>query len=128
MILRRHFLNADLDPPIYMEPLPGMDMLGYMSKQEMKNKVICVSRSMYGAVQSPRLFFDSFSAYLTKELGMEQSMTDPCIFYRKRQRRLILAVAVYLDDCLCIGSTSNIQQFYTELKRKYNIDELSSVV
>ena len=44
-------------------------------------------------------------------MGMTQSKVDPCVFYLKRDNKLILLVGTHVDDCAISEKPSDILAF-----------------
>eukprot|EP00980_Cylindrotheca_fusiformis_P029361 scaffold23450_cov211-Cylindrotheca_fusiformis.AAC.1 len=65
---------------------------------------------MYGCVQSPLMFFKTYSKHLLA-IGLTQSLADPCIWYKQDENyELLLIVAVYVDDCIVAGLKREIDK------------------
>ncbi|CAK1594133.1 unnamed protein product [Parnassius mnemosyne] len=96
------FLQGDIDTEIYMLQ-PEMYTKG--------NKVCHLLKSIYGLKQASRLW-NIILCKVLKELGIEQSKTDPCIYYDNIKK---IYIAVWVDDLIIFSS----QLEYTkELKDK----------
>ena len=97
-----------------------------MTKEEARRYYIELQGGMYGNVDSALLYFGRFTEYATDEngLNLEQSLRDPCVFYKKNEAgRITAIVVVYVDDCLIAGETDAIQQIKTDLKREFGVVE-----
>ena len=83
-------------------------------------QIVCVlHKSLYGAKQSARNFYEQISEILG-ELGLQQSNTDQCIYFGDKSERLILVL--YVDDSLVVGiNKSVILQFIEKLKKHFEI-------
>ena len=75
-------MNANLEKPIYVEYPPGAVELGYLTKEERDRSVIELQRAMFGTVDAPLRFMLTMTKHLTQTMGMLQSKTDPCVFYK----------------------------------------------
>ncbi len=74
-------------------------------------------RQCIGCVQSPLMFFKTYAKHLEK-MGLKQSLTDPCIWYKHdTSNQLLLLVAVYVDDCIVVGTNSKLRPSKLESKR-----------
>jgi hypothetical protein len=121
------FLEAELDEDIYIEWPEGVEELGYFSKDEMKDKCLKLERAMYGCVQSPLMFFKTYSKHL-EAIGLTQSLADPCIWYKHdKDNRLILIVAVYVDDCIIAGPKTEVDIFKEDVQKRFKITDLGSI-
>jgi hypothetical protein len=57
---------------------------------------------MYGNIDSPLQWMKTFSNILKGDtMKMQQSATNPCIFYKQREGKIILILVLYVDDTLC---------------------------
>ena len=82
--------------------------LGFIT-QEAANEYVCLLTGwVYGNVQAALEYFREFRRCV-KEAGMKQSLTDPCVFYKKDEKgQLILMVAMHVNDIL-------ITYFFTDI-------------
>ena len=106
------FLEGELEEEVYMncpEGLKGVD-----------NQVDCLrlKKSIYGLVQSARQWWKKFVKVL-RQIGFQGGYADPCLF-TKRDQNGIIFIALYVDDCLCIGHEVAIDLMVDEL-RKFNL-------
>ena len=46
-----------------------------------------------------------------KIVGLEQSKVNPCIFYVKREGKLILLIGTHVDDCAVAGKPEDVEFF-----------------
>ena len=54
---------------------------------------------MYGNVRAALAFFQEYREHLTKEKKMKQSLTDPCVFYlRDKKNILVLLALLHVDN------------------------------
>ena len=121
------FLEADLDEDIYIEWPEGLAEFGYFTKAEMKGKCLKLEKAMYGCVQSPLMFFKTYGKHL-EAIGLTQSLSDPCIWYkRSRDGNLNLIVAVYVDDCIIAGLKHEIETFKKDVQRRFKITDLGPI-
>ena len=112
------FLEGELEEEVYMdcpEGLIGVD-----------NKVDCLrlEKSIYGLVQSARQWWKKFVKIL-REIGFEGGYADPCLF-TKRDDYGTIFIALYVDDCLCIGDEIAIKNMIEKLRKrdlKLTVDE-----
>ena len=124
------FLNAELDSdrPIFAEWPEGMVELGFITEEERKKFCIKLERPMYGGVDVPRLFMKTLMRYLTKVMKMTQSLVDPCLYYWKNEAgEVTLMAVVHVDDILLVGKKETIEEFKSELKKRFNISDLGQL-
>ena len=75
------------------------------------DEVLKLKRTLYGLKQSPRYFFEYFTARLIKQ-GLTASKHDPCLFMSNS-----LIVIIYVDDILIYGRTDDeINNFIERMK------------
>jgi hypothetical protein len=122
------FLNADLEHKQFIEWPKGMDELGYITPEEKLKYCIELTKAMYGNIDSPLLWMKTFSKFLIDILQMSQSDTEPCIFFKKDQRdRVMLILALYVDDTLCAGSRKWMDWAYRMIESRYTIEKLGKL-
>jgi hypothetical protein len=54
-------------------------------------------------------------------MKMQQSDTDPCIFYKQRGGNIILILGLYVDDTLCAGEKKEVEWAYKTIEEKIKI-------
>ncbi|MFM8621801.1 MAG: reverse transcriptase domain-containing protein, partial [Holophagaceae bacterium] len=120
------FLEAELEEDVYIEWPEGVVLLGFLDCKSTEGTCAHLGKAMYGTVQAPLAFFKEFARYL-KKIGLTQSETDPCVWYKWRDGRVWLVVAVYVDDVLYAGSPAARNWFKKEIKNRFNIVDLGLV-
>ena len=100
------FLHGELKETIYMEIPKGMEAN--------KNECLILKRTIYGLVQSAREFYNKLVISL-KGCGFKGSPVDPCLWIKHSELGIVM-VAVYVDDCLVVGSESGIDDMINCLK------------
>ncbi len=53
-----------------------------------------------------------------KELGYEESQRIPCLFWNKLTQ---IEVIVHVDDLLCVGGETDLQNLYQDLRKRYEM-------
>jgi len=120
------FLNADLEKgsELFIEWPQGLYELGLVTREELEKYCLRCDKAMYGAVQASRAWFMTLLKVLIK-MRMEQSEHDPCLWYRRNEKReVIVIVTTYVDDCMLIGTKENVESFKSDLKKFYKLTEL----
>jgi hypothetical protein len=57
---------------------------------------------------------------LNRAVKLQQSMTDPCIFYKVKNKQVVLILAMYVvDDTLCLGHKEELEWLYKEMQKKF---------
>jgi hypothetical protein len=121
------FLEADMDEEIYIEWPEGVKEFGYFTQAEMNGRCLRLEKAMYGCVQSPLMFFKEMTKHL-REIGLSQSLTDPCIwFLHSPEGELIFIIAVYVDDCILTGEQPEIDEFKKNVQTRFNISDLGQL-
>ena len=54
-------------------------------------------------------------------------MTDPCVFYKKKNGKLVLIATVFVDDTILTGEPDEMKWFYKKLKERFTIDLLGPI-
>jgi hypothetical protein len=64
----------------------------------------------------------TFSALLNgPNMNMQQSHSDPCIFYKHKGGKLVLILVLYVDDTLCTGKRVEVEWAYKIIESKLKI-------
>jgi hypothetical protein len=51
-------------------------------------------------------------------------MTDPCIFYKVKNNKVVLILAMYVDDTLCLGHKEELEWMNKEIQKNFKIEKL----
>ena len=123
------FLNAELEKPMYLEWPKPMRELGFITKEREEEKYIKLVRSMYGNVDAALSWQKTFINLCTnKEIKCVQTNIDPCMLYKKdEKRKLRLIISVYVDDVLISGREIDIREFKETCKKTYKITDLGQL-
>ena len=121
------FLNADLLQPSYIEWPQGVQELGFISPEESKTTCVELTKAMYGNIDSPLRWMKTFTKHLVDTLKLVQSKSDPCIFYKHRQNKLVLVLALYVDDTLCAGEKGEVEWAYKVIEQRFAIKRLGKL-
>ena len=95
------FLNGELNEEIYMDCPEGME--------HEEGECLILNKTIYGLVQSARMYYLKFSDILVDKLGFKQCKSDPCLFMRKNELGICI-ILCYVDDNLTIGHRKAIDQ------------------
>ena len=106
------FLNAKPSSPTYISWPKGMKEFAFLSEEEIRTSCAELTRAMYGNIDSPLQWMKTFSNYLKEKLNMLQSATDPCIFYKRKEGKVVLILVLYVDDTLCAGRKDEVEWAY----------------
>ena len=105
--------TRDLTNDIYMDCPEGMTGVN--------NAVDCLEllKCIYGLVQAAKHFFKNLKEVLAK-LGFNASKADPCLLIKRNEKGIIF-VALYVDDCLCVGSKQLIDELKSKIQESFTI-------
>ena len=118
------FLNAEIGQPVFIEWPQGMEELGFATEEELKQYCIELQAAMYGNIDSPLRWMKTFTKFLTTELKLTQSKTDPCILFKHKGNDLVLVLALYVDNTLCLGHAEEIKWLYESIEKRFKIERL----
>ena len=102
------FLHGDLEEDIYMDCPEGME-------DAEPDECLQLKQTIYGLVQSARQFWKKLTKVLKEKMGFEGGYPDPCLLTRKNEKGTVL-IALYVDDCLCIGDKEALKDLEKEFK------------
>jgi hypothetical protein len=117
------FLEAELEEDVYIEWPEGLVMFGYFRQEDTEGTCIKLKKAMYGTVQAPLAFWKENAKHLLK-MGMIQSRADPCVWFKLKDGKLWLIIAVYVDDIVYTGSPQARKWFKEQVKTRFNIADL----
>ena len=92
------------DNPLYMELPQYYRPTGF----EGRDVVLKMEKSIYGQVDSPKLFYEHLSRGMRK-LGFEPSESDPCLFIHKTLQIMVLN---YCDDQIWLSPDNDLIETY----------------
>lgn len=92
--------------PLYMELPQYYRPEGY----EGKDVVLRLRKSIYGQIDSPKLFYEHLCRGMVK-LGFEASQSDPCLFIHKEQQIMVLN---YCDDQIWLSPDNALIEEYVD--------------
>ena len=108
------FLEGTLEEEIYIEIPQGLKYI-----ESMKENVIGkLNKSIYGLVQEAQQFYKTIILFLEKDLGLERSISDPCLLASK-ERDII--IRLYIDDLLITGEKEKIVIFVKDIKERFTV-------
>jgi Reverse transcriptase (RNA-dependent DNA polymerase) len=82
---------------------------------------------MYGNIDSPLRWMKTFSKHIMEQLNLSQSKTDPCIFYKEKNNKVVLILVLYVDDILCLGHKEELEWMYNKIQKKFKIEKLGKL-
>ena len=117
------FLNAEItDAEVYMRQPEG-----YIKYDSDGTPLVCkLQRAIYGIKQAPKEWNKLLSSWLV-HYGFEQSPCDAGVYFIIVDKHRYY-LAVYVDDCLLIGTQSPfILKFKTDFGKRFQIEDLGPV-
>ena len=82
---------------------------------------------MYGNVDAALRWLREFTQYLVGECGFKACRADPCILYKRVDGVLKIVMSIHVDDSLCAGRKSDLDELYAKVRKKYNITTLGVI-
>jgi hypothetical protein len=99
-----------LSHPVYIEWPKGIKEFGFLIQEECITLCAKLTRAMYGNIDSPLQWIKTFSNILKGDtMKMQQSATDPYMFYKQRGGKVVLILILYVDDTLCAGDKKEVE-------------------
>eukprot|EP00961_Rhodomonas_salina_P091400 1230789-Rhodomonas_salina.1 len=110
------YLNANLEKPVYLQPLKGIEpIIG-------GGKIMELQKAVYGLGASGRLWWQTFTQK-NRDFGMTSITSDDCVFSIK-QGDSVLIVAIVVDDVLMIGNNESLrQEWYTFMHGFFKVSD-----
>ena len=93
--IEQAFDQSELDHEVFMKSPPGCG--------SMSGKVVRLNKSLYGLKQASRAFYKRLVSDV-KRIGVEQSMSDPCVLRFIMGDGVVGMVAIHVDDILYAGT------------------------
>jgi len=107
-------LGSQLEEEVYILLTEGI--LGSM-------RVASLNRSLYRLKQSPRCWYTTIDAFLIGEMGFHHGRFDCCI----NPDECGSVFALYVDDILITGTSTNIYHIHQQLKAMFKMVDLGPV-
>ncbi|CAM8895734.1 unnamed protein product [Rhodiola kirilowii] len=116
------YLYRSLDTEIYMKIPEGFKMHEALSSKPRERYSIKLERSLYGLKQSGRMWYNRLSEYLFQK-GYVNDPLCPCVFIKKTTSGCVI-IAVYVDDLNIIGTSKEILEVISYLKKEFEMKDL----
>jgi hypothetical protein len=113
------FLEGKLDKPVYIEWPPGMVESGIITEEEKESTVALLVKGMYGNPDSALQFFKAYKTTLLG-MGMIQSKSDPCVFFKHDEGKLVLMAVIHVDDTLLTGTQEWVDWFKKGIGKRFD--------
>ena len=100
-----------------------MKELGFLTQEDAHMYCILLMNSMYDNVNAALRWILFKTKFLTSKLvGMIQSRTDPCVFYKRDiNGDVMLVIAMTVDDCAVAGTQESIEWLMKKIETRFNI-------
>ena len=116
------FLEPTMDNVMYIEPHQAMVECGFKTEEQRKQLAIRLRNLMYRNVNAAIKFFKVLTRWIVDNMKMQQSLADPCVFYKlDKNDKLELMVGVTVDGCAVTGLPLNIEWFMKGLGGRFKI-------
>ncbi|CAM8982133.1 unnamed protein product [Rhodiola kirilowii] len=116
------YLYGSLDTEIYMKIPEGIKMHEALSSKHKERYSLNLERSLYGLKQSGRMWYNRLSEYLFQK-GYVNDPLCPCVFIKKTTSGCVI-IAVYVDDLNIIGTSKEILEVISYLKKEFEMKDL----
>ena len=114
--IKTAFLYADQVRPVYFKPPKGTDCED--------DEVWLLNKALYGLKDAPLRWHETLSKHL-KSIGMTQTKSDPCLFFKRNKNGQYCFMTITVDDLLIASSTKEIaDEVINDLKSKFKITDL----
>ena len=121
------FLESEIEEDLWIAWPEACVDLDIITEQERQTTCAKLVKAQYGCAQAPRCWYKKLSKTL-KEMGMERSKTDPCVFLGYDQnKQLNLALITVVDDTLVIGETQAVTEFKDKFKKLFTVTDLGEI-
>ena len=117
--VKQAFTKAKLDCKIVMKFPGGCD--------ELSGKYVDLEKALYGLEQSGLLWNDLLVDKLVSVHGMEQCITDRCVFRLIREGKLVLILAVHVDDIAVAGTRVEVNKLLVTLDKDFETNDLGEL-
>ena len=93
-----------------------------LEEAEDEDECVVLEKALYGLVQAARQFFKKLTHVMEDKLRFVRCKADNCLLMRKNELGLI-AMCVYIDDTLCVGSKESLIKFKIEISEHFAVKE-----
>jgi hypothetical protein len=124
------FLGGDMESPTFINWPAGMlEEMGFATQEDLKKFCLHLLKSMYGNVDVALQFFKTYSTHLTGPMmEVQQSLADPCVFYKRNENNKTVLIAVcFVDDTLLVGTKEEVKWFKRGIKKRFEYKELGKL-
>ena len=99
--------------------------LGQNDAEEKNTNCLQLNKNIYGMFYAALIFYKAYSAQLMKQMGMERSQSDACLFVKwDTDGEVTLVTSCHVDDTLVAETQESIAEFKTQLKERFKLKEM----
>ena len=117
--VKQAFTKAKLDCKIIKKLSGGCGKLS--------GKYVDLEKALYGLKQSGLLWNDLLVDKLVSVHGMEQCMTDPCVFRLLREGKLVLILTMHVDDMAVADTRVEVNKLLVTLNKDFETNDLGEL-
>ena len=117
--VKRAYTKAKLDCKIVMKLSGGCG--------ELSGKYVDLEKALYGLKPSGLLWTDLLVEKLVTVHGMEQCMTDPCMFRLIREGKVVLILTVHVDDMAVARTRVEVDKLFVTLNTDFTTNDLGEL-
>jgi hypothetical protein len=117
------YLNARMEEEVYMRQPDG-----FVDAQR-PHAVCRLRKSLYGTKQAGHNWNKELNGFLTGELALNRSRSDPCLYWRATRTGGVLLLCVFVDDMVASVSAEDEAEWLSvkaRLMRKYPSKDLGA--
>jgi hypothetical protein len=123
------FLEGNMESPTFIDWPAGMLEMGFATQEDLKKFCLQLLKNMYGNVDAALRFFKTYSAHLMGPMmKMEQSLADPCVFYKRdKDSKTVIIAVCFVDDTLLVGTKEEVKWFKRGIKKRFKYKDLGKI-
>ena len=119
------FLYGELKEKIYLRKPKGYNEL---SGDELSDDdALLLNKTLYGLVQAARVWLKTLINYLVDECNFVQSRAEPCLLLQFENGVLVIAIIIYVDDCVVVGKADDVKGAISMIRKRFNIKVLGEL-
>ena len=119
------FLYGELKEKIYLRKPKGYSEL---SGDELNDDdALLLNKTLYGLVQAARVWLKTLINYLVDECNFVQSRAEPCLLLQFENGVLVIAIIIYVDDCVVVGKADDVKGAISMIRKRFNIKVLGEL-
>lgn len=109
----------------FMDWPPGSVELSFATTEEIQTTCLRMLQCIYGNVEAALTFYTTYANHLIQVVGMTQSKTNACLFFKKNDTgNLVLIVCCHVDNTLIVGKPKWAQYFKDKVWERFSVIDL----